>query len=129
MKQGFISFTLLLQLLLGVIVFTAIVTAYYYAKNEQVMQGFAQEGNAFIKSEANNVINYCKDQELDNYTYYKDFNYGQKVKFTLTCKQLKDPVTGNPYKIIFNLKGCREKGFAVTNTYPVCLNISGSKEI
>jgi len=129
MKQGFISFTLLLQLLLGIIIFNTIIIAYYYAKNEQVMQGFAKEGNAFIKSEANNVIDYCKDKELNNYTYYKDFNYGQKVKFTLTCKQLKNPVTKNIYKIIFTLKGCREKGFAVTNTYPVCINTSGSKEI
>ena len=78
MKRGFISFTLLMQILLTTVIFTAIVTTYYYAKEEQVLKSFAQEANAFIKSEANNVEDYCKDEEKKNYTYYKNFNYGQK---------------------------------------------------
>jgi len=129
MKQGFISFTLLMQILLATVVFTAVATTYYYAKNEQVMQGFAQEGNAFIKAEANNVEDYCRNEEKKDYTYYKDFNYKQKVKFTLNCKDLKTINTKQTYRIIFTLKGCRERGFAITNTYPICIKISGSKDV
>ena len=129
MKRGFISFTLLLQILLAVVIFTTVVTTYYYAKKEQLIQGFTQEANAFIKAETNNVEDYCKDEDLNNYTYYKDFNYKQKVKFTLTCKNLRTIDTNETYKILFTLQGCREKGFAITNTYPVCIVISGSKDV
>jgi len=129
MKRGFISFTLLLQVLLAVVIFTAVATTYYYAKKEQLMQGFAQEANAFIKSETNNIEDYCKDKDLNNYTYYKDFNYKQKVKFILTCKNLRTVDTNETYKILFTLKGCREKGFAITNTYPVCIITSGVKDV
>ena len=129
MKRGFISFTLLMQILLTTIIFTAIVTTYYYAKKEQVMQGFAQEANAFIRSEANNVEDYCRDEDKKDYIYYKNFNYNQKVKFTLTCKDLKTIDTNQTYKILFTLQGCRERGFAITNTYPVCIKISGIKDV
>ena len=129
MKRGFISFTLLMQILLATVIFTAVATTYFYAKKEQVMQGFAKEANAFIKSEANNVEDYCKNEEKKDYTYYKNFNYGQKIKFTLNCKDLRTVNTNETYKILFTLQGCREKGFAVTNTYPVCLEISGSKDV
>ena len=129
MKRGFISFTLLMQILLATVVFTVVATTYFYAKKEQVMQSFAKEANAFIKSEANNIEDYCKNEEKKDYTYYKDFNYNKKVKFTLNCKDLKTADTNETYKILFTLKGCREKGFAVTNTYPVCITISGSKDV
>ena len=129
MKRGFISFALLMQILLTTIILTSIVTTYYYAKKEQIMQGFAQEANAFIRSEANNVEDYCKNEDLKDYIYYKDFNYNQKIKFTLTCKDLKTIDTNQTYKILFTLKGCRERGFAVTNTYPVCIKISGIKDV
>ena len=129
MKRGFISFTLLLQILLAVVIFTTVVTTYYYAKKEQLIQGFTQEANAFIKAETNNIEDLCKDEDLNNYTYYKDFNYKQKVKFILTCKNLRTVDTNETYKILFTLEGCRERGFAVTGAYPVCIVTSGVKEV
>jgi len=124
-KRGFVNFTILYIFIISsiIIIASSSVLLDYLKKRE--ISHYQIEANSFINSEQNNVINYCLSLvPLNNFTYYKDFNYDQKIKFILSCKLTIDKTNGIFY-ISYNLKGCREKDYIKTGTYPICLEKQG----
>jgi len=77
---------------------------------------FKQEANSFIKSEMANMKDYCpEDNEsdsVDNYEYQKDWNYGLKNSYKVSChyNEETDDDTGEILKyVVFDFEGCRNK--------------------
>jgi uncharacterized membrane protein YhiD involved in acid resistance len=123
-KKGFVSLTFLNIFLLLILVFSFLVSSliqYYDLKN---IQHYQIEANSFINAEQNLVLDKCKNKDYFHITYYKDFNYNQKIKFDLICNYKMD--INGPY-ISYVLKGCRNENYVVNdnNKYNICLEKKG----